>query len=368
MLGKFQIPDVLAHIKALKDSQRKIYGIMAHGLVPEELIYAAKGFPLRLSLTGDPSSAEKGIEYLTSATCSFARSTIGHFNLKNELYKELDVIIASNYCNGELCATELISKYFHIPALNIVFPSNKSPFALRFLTAELTNFTEELEQISDYAIQGEPLSEAISLYNRERTLYQKVVEIQTQRGPLLSGQENTALIYRHFLYGPEVTIQYLQSLLDKLNDMAPLEGRKKVLFAGNGVPFGDNILQLIENNGLLVTKNLTWTGLDYYQSLVEGNDLNALANYYLKAENSGRMILSNNYFTNLVKIFKASNLDGIIFYLVKYCSIFPSMVSYKLKQTLSAEGIPFLEIERDYGTTTDAQLLTRIQAFKEMLS
>ncbi len=359
--------DGIKHVKALKNTNKKIYGIMAHGLVPEELICAAGGFPLRLSLAGDKNAGTKGIDYLTSATCSFAQSTVGQFELKNDLYKEIDVIIAGNYCNGELCATEMISHYFKIPNISIVFPSAKTDSALKFLVAELKHFEEDIEKFAETEITEDQLGTAIELYNEERRLIQEVVKTQTERGFILSGVECLNLLYQHFLYGVESSIENFKAVLKGMEDKSPFEGKKKIIFAGSGVPIGDNIIQLIENKGFLVIKNLTWTGLDYYQSLVEGPTIDALAKYYLNAENSGRMILSDNYFADLTKIFKESNADGVIFYTVKYCSIFPSVISTRLKQALSDQKIPYLEIERDYGLTADAQLQTRIQAFKEMV-
>lgn len=359
--------DAIERVKVQKNMNRKIYGIMAHGLVPEELIYAAGGFPLRFSLAGDKNAGTRGIEYMTSATCSFARSTVGQFELKNEFYKEIDAIIAGNYCNGELCSTEMISHYFKIPNISIVFPSAKTDSALKFLVAELRHFKEDVEKFSGNAITEDKLVTAIDLYNEERRLIQEVVKIQTEKGFLLSGVECLNLLYQHFLYGVEAAIENLKVVLKGLASKAPSEGKKKIIFAGSGVPIGDNIIQMIEDKGFLVIKNFTWTGLDYYQSLVEGPTIEALAKYYLNAENSGRMILSDSYFTNLTKIFRESNADGIIFYTVKYCSIFPSVISVKLKQVLSDQKIPYLEIEREYGATTDAQLQTRLQAFQEMV-
>lgn len=369
MTENSSVSEVISYIKRLKETQTKIYGIMSHGLVPEELIYAADGFPLRLSLTGDKSSATQGIEYLTSATCSFARSTIGHFELKNELYSELDAIIAGNYCNGEICTTELISEYFRIPRINIVFPSTKSESALKFQIAELNHFKEDIERFSGNQITNTQISEAIQIYNQERKLIQEVVKIQAEKGVLLSGVECSDLIYKHFLYGVKAAIENLQKVLMELKDRSSILEAKRIIFAGAGVPIGDDLIHLIENHGLLVIKNLTWTGLDYYNSLIDENiaPLEGLANFYINNENSGRMILSDNFFTNLVDIYEDCNADGILFYIIKYCSIFPSVISMKLKQTLSEKEIPYLELERDYAITTEAQLQTRLQAFKEMI-
>jgi benzoyl-CoA reductase/2-hydroxyglutaryl-CoA dehydratase subunit BcrC/BadD/HgdB len=368
MVGTQLMSDVRAYLNKLKAHQTKIYGIMAHGLVPEELIYAAGGFPLRLSIAGDKNATTAGIEYLTSATCSFAQGTIGQFE-KDGLYSELDAIIGANYCNGELCATELISKYFKIPKLNIVFPSTKNKFALKFMIAELRHFQEDLEQMAGTQCTEELISQAIQLYNTERKLIQEIVALQAEKDYVLTGVECLDLLYNHFLFGINGAIENFQKVLAALKERSSVKKGKRLLFVGNGVPIGDNIIQLIENQGFLVSKNLTWTGLDYITSFVEENidPLIALATYYLNAENSGRMILSDNYVTNLAKIYENTQVDGIILYKVKHCSIVPAVISAKLKELLADKKIPYLELERDYGTTQDTRLQTQIQAFKEVI-
>lgn len=370
MIEPLTLEKIIPHVRTLKDAQRKIYGVMAHGLVPEELIHAADGVPLRLGLTGTKETADLGTEYLTSATCSFARSAVSHFHLKNALYDQVDVVIASNYCNGELCASEMIAEYFHIPQINIVFPSTKNAFALKFMIAEFQHFVAEIERFSGQVVSSDAVKGSIHLYNQERQLFQELIKLQADRGALLTGIESANLLYHHFFYGVERSIQILEQVTAELRDREPITGKSPILLAGNGIPFGDNLLTSIEREGFLVAKNLTWTGLDYYDTLVEesSDPITALAKYYISAENSGRMILSDNYFTDLVQTFRRSKVKGIIFYLVKYCSIFPSVVSNQLKEALKQEEIPYLEIERDYSTTSDAQLQTRIQAFKEMIT
>jgi benzoyl-CoA reductase/2-hydroxyglutaryl-CoA dehydratase subunit BcrC/BadD/HgdB len=368
MSEKSSLSDAISQIQQQKEMGKKIYGIMAHGLVPEELIYAVGGFPFRLPLAGDKDSVDQGIEYLTPATCSFAKSTIGHFKMKHELYEQLDFLIGGNYCNGELCATELISDYFKIPRINIVFPSTKNQFAIKFMEAELVHFQEELERIEGSQISDAQLGDAIDLCNAERKLIQEIAKTQATQNYPLSGVECLDLIHKHLLFGVQASIENLQQTLSNLQDRNQSQQGKKIVFAGNGVPIGDNIIQLIESQQLSVIRNITWTGLDYYDALVEAKTVGGLAEYYIKAENTGRMILSQDYLDYLIKTYEACNAEGLILYKLKYCSIIPAILSAKLKEHLSEKGILYLEIERDYGVTTDAQLHTKIQAFQEMLA
>ncbi len=360
---------ISSNLKKLKHEHKTIYGIMAHGIVPEELIFAAGGFPLRLWLSGNEESATKGIEYLTASTCSFARSTIGHIDLKNQYYNELDAIVGSNFCNGELCSTEIISEYFNIPKIDLVLPSTKNEAARKFMMAELQHFKEEIERFQGNSITDDSILEAIKLYNRERKLIQEIAQIQSSKNYLLTGSECLDLLYHHFLFGVEVAIANLKQVKESLSSKTHPQEGKKLIFAGNGIAIGDNIIQLLENEGFSVIKNLTWTGLDYYTSSIEetGNLYENIAYYYINSENSGRMLLSDNYFKNIAKIYKQSNADGIIFYMIKHCSIIPSLISTKLKKMLSEQEIPYLEIEREYNTPLGVQLQTRLQAFKEMI-
>jgi len=61
------------------------------------------------------------------------------------------------------------------------------------------------------------------------------------------------------------------------------------------------------------------------------------------------------------------SIDGIIFYLIKFCDVF-SWEIHTVSTQLSEEKIPVLIIEGDYPVKAKGQINTRIEAFIEMLS
>jgi len=58
--------------------------------------------------------------------------------------------------------------------------------------------------------------------------------------------------------------------------------------------------------------------------------------------------------------------DGVVHYEIQFCTPY-AMEGHKVRQAMSAEGMPFLRIETGYSMEDAAQLQTRVQAFLELL-
>jgi len=146
MIPKVDLESVHTKLQELKAKGKKIVGIFPHSLIPDELIYAANAVPLKLTLGGDEYATTKGTEYLTQATCPFARGCIGYFDQEDPIYKLIDAYIGGNFCNGDLCGSEMITKFFKIPFLKVTFPTTTASFALKFLTNEFKILKQRKEE------------------------------------------------------------------------------------------------------------------------------------------------------------------------------------------------------------------------------
>ena len=89
-------PDLYATYDALrrqKEEGKKIVGIVAHGIVPDELILAADAVPLRFCLGGTEEQMTLGHTYLAQTTCGFQRVNLGIFEEREGIsYQIYDLI------------------------------------------------------------------------------------------------------------------------------------------------------------------------------------------------------------------------------------------------------------------------------------
>lgn len=105
-------------------------------------------------------------------------------------------------------------------------------------------------------------------------------------------------------------------------------------------------------------------------TLPQGEDLStmlaSLARGYLDRHPCARMVDAECRYDTLVETFAAVGARGVIYASLKFCDAylydFP-----RLQERLNREGIPVLRLESDYTDGHMGQLLTRVEAFLEML-
>ncbi|NVM54359.1 MAG: 2-hydroxyacyl-CoA dehydratase [Candidatus Helarchaeota archaeon] len=367
MIPKVDLKVVFTRLQEFKNEGKKILGIFPHSLIPDELIYAANAIPVRLILGGDEYAATKGTEYMTQATCPFARGCIGYFDQKVPIYTLIDGLVGGNFCNGDLIASEIITKFFNIPFLKVTFPTTTESFSLKFLQHEYIDFKEKLEQFTGSQITHEKLISTFDKYNTLREAFQKInLQIKNTTSSL-KGDDLQNLMHRFLLLGPDEILQFINDL--KIENVEQSNNKIPILLSGTGIALGDELIHFIEGFEAIVMINDTWSGIHFYREKLEHdpNDdpMATLAKHYLLKNESSRMVPNVRRLPRVLELIKEYNIKGVIDHILKFCD--PYIADYKrFKESLQDAEIPVLQLERDYSTSLE-QLKTRIGAFFEMI-
>jgi benzoyl-CoA reductase subunit C len=128
-------------------------------------------------------------------------------------------------------------------------------------------------------------------------------------------------------------------------------------------------IQVIESQGAQVAGDLLCFGARGLGQEIEANSepLDAIANSYLHQISCARMMgLFPNRFQELKRLYQESNARGIIFQRIKFCQIWGNEAS-NLYHRFKSDQVPFLAVDREYGTVSTGQLRTRVQGFLERL-
>ncbi len=367
-LQKVDLQAVGNRLQDFKNNGKKIIGIFPHALVPDELIYAANAIPVKLNLGGDEYATSKGTEYLTQATCPFARGCIGFFDQSNSIYKLLDGLIGGNYCNGDLCASEIITQFFKIPLLKVTFPTTTAPHSLKFLKQEFRALKKQLELFTGSAITQDNLLSACEKYNKLREAFQKLNQEMKNPTTLLKGEDLQNLIHHFFLLGPDESLDLFNHL--QLERTESAQRRKPILLSGSGIALGDDLIHVIEEFNVQIVVNDTWTGNYFYNEKLDMNStedpIDNLAQYYLLKCECARMVPSIRRIPRVLKLVNEFKVKGVVNHILKFCD--PYIADRRrFKQALTDAGIPVTDLERDYSTSLE-QVKTRIGAFLEMIS
>jgi len=365
-------------LKEKKQEGKKIIAFMAHDNIPEELVDAAGFFPLNILFAGNDELMDASHDYLPPSTCSFAQSCIGLFSIKPSQFNFLDLIdhfIISNHCVLNICASEIISKYFSIPRLNFYISYTQDENAFKYYKLELLDFKKQLEEIKGSKIEDNDLLQSIKKYN---SFKKKLSELNEMK---ISGNKKLEIFQKAMLFGPDFLPELDKFIQDIRNGGDHgLNNSKDLILTGCSIFIGDYLIDLIEESGGNIAFFDTWIGNSYFSQIFEDEILNSLSDpvellvHRFKNNKFGDHSVPfylENKITQIEKIYrdyqqKTGKKLAVINHIIKFCDHI-SIMSAFLKNKLQQKGIQVLNLERDYSKSIRGQLSTRIEAFLEMI-
>ncbi len=364
-------------LREKKEEGKKIVAFISHDNIPEELLDAAGFVPLRLIFAGNDELMDASHDYLPPSTCAFAQSCIGLYSTKPSQYNFLDLVdyfIVSNHCVSDICASEIITKYFNIQRLDFYLSYTKNENSLKYFQLEITNLIKELEEIKGSPIEKEVLLESIKKYNKFKKLLKNLNELP------IKGSVKLNILHKAMLFGPEIMTELEDDYSNLSQSADDALDSKNILLTGCSIFVNDYLINLIEEGGGNITFFDSWIGFNYYSQIIDkdlintSNDpINLLAQRFknnIYGDHSvpnfleNRIALIKNYYEEFQAKY-GKNL-GVINHIIKFCDHM-LMMSTHLKNYLQSEGIQVLNLERDYSRANRGQLTTRIEAFLEMM-
>ena len=365
-------------LKEKKQEGKKIIGFIAHDNIPEELLDAGGFIPMRMIFAGNDDLMNASHDYLPPSTCAFAQSSIGLFSLKPSEFNFLDLLdyfIISNHCVSDICASEIISKYFNIPRLKFYISYTKNDNSLRYFKLELMDLKQQIEKIKGSEILDEDLRESIIKYNDFK---KKLLEINSLN---IKGSQKLRIFQKAILIGPEF-LSELEDLLKRFRDISPQESKKSkdLIITGCSIFINDYLIDLIEASGGNIVFFDTWIGNSYLAQTFDDEKLKLdeepldLLVHRFKNNIYGDHSVPNyleNKISQIEKVYqdykqKTGKKLGVVNHIIKFCDHI-SIMSAHFKNQLQEKGIRVLNLERDYSRANRGQLSTRIEAFMEMI-
>ncbi|MBD3253869.1 MAG: hypothetical protein GF383_02195, partial [Candidatus Lokiarchaeota archaeon] len=251
------------YLRDKKAEGKKIVAYMSHDNIPEEIIDAAGFIPLNLIFAGNDELMNASHDYLPPSTCSFAQSCIGLFSQKPSKFSFLDLIdyiIVSNHCVSNICAAEIISKYFSIPRINHYIPYSIGENTAKYYKIELEDFKNQLEIIKGNEITNESIFTSLKRYNA----FKKEISKLNHSG--VSGKKKLEILQRALLFGPTYLSEMETQNFSDSKDGAQYgeNNTKDVILTGCSIFIGDYLIDLIEEGGGNIIFFDSWIGNNYF--------------------------------------------------------------------------------------------------------
>jgi benzoyl-CoA reductase/2-hydroxyglutaryl-CoA dehydratase subunit BcrC/BadD/HgdB len=337
--------------------------------IPEEIIHAAGLLPLRLRAPklDDTSTADS---LLHPINCSYTRSVL-ELLLTDEL-SFLDGLVTTNTCDHMLRLAGELKNNADMPLIHYfsMFHTIGEP-AKEWFVSEMQKLTQAIGEAFGIRISEDDLRRSISVYNQTRRLMARLDEMRKNDPPAVSGAEHMQIVLTGMSTPREQFNEKLETLLSELDGRQAGEaGRPRLMIVGGACDVPE-FIQFIEKQGASIVADGLCFGARFYKDLVDEkaeDPLRALAERYV-----GRVSCPSVFdgFDHSATIFKEIisdwRIDGMVSARLKFCDHWGGQRKM-LADELRQDGIPLLDLEREYNTAGSGQISTRVQAFLEMVA
>jgi benzoyl-CoA reductase/2-hydroxyglutaryl-CoA dehydratase subunit BcrC/BadD/HgdB len=362
-------PDVISAFKKQGGAVAAVFPIH----YPRALLRAFDFLPVEV--WGPPGvDASHGAAHLQPYVCSIVHNALS-FLLAGGL-DVADVLVVPHACDSLQGLGSILTDFVvpRQPVLPIYVPRGRRESDVDFLAAEFRSIYERLE-----AITGRAPAEAdlLASIRREETADELLSQLYQRRHSLALSDIAFYRLVRSREYLPAETFtELVQGTLAPAQVSPPqaggTEGGEKrsatpILLSGI-VPEPMRLLEMMgEMGGTVVADDLACCGRRLYPPGQNEEPLRRMAESIVHAPpdpTRGNPI--GERLAHLMGLIKASGARGVVFYDVKFCE--PELFDLpELRKGLQAAGVPSLAVEVDLNDPLSHQVLTRLQAFLEMV-
>jgi benzoyl-CoA reductase/2-hydroxyglutaryl-CoA dehydratase subunit BcrC/BadD/HgdB len=346
--------------------------------VPEEIIYAAGGQPVRLC-AGAYESVEVGEEFLPDSACPMIKSEVGLTTLPVlSFYQQCDLVAIPASCDWKAKMAEIIHDY--VPVVMLDMPKIKEGEASReFWLSEIKRFTKEVEKVTGVRITRSRLRGAIQMIQKAQIQFQRFHEIRKAQPPVIHGRDALEVLNAYFYDHVESWTAAMSNLNDELQERVknresvakPMAAR--LLITGSPMVFPNwKVPTVIEELGGVMVADEFCTSNRYLHDKVAVDEgllsdmLHAIADRYLLPSCCPIFSTTIDRRDRLLQLIDDYQVEGVIYHILKGCHPY-DVETRIIEKLLQDNGVPMLKIETDYSPQDVEQLRTRIEAFMETL-
>lgn len=345
--------------------------------IPDEIIYAAGAIPLALC-SASAAFAELGEQFMPTNTCPLVRASVGARLTKSCPYAaSADFLIGETSCDAKTKAWPIMETdaRMHI----IYLPKRREPEDTLHYQNELALMIETMEDLTGNKVTEESLSRAITILNDQRRAIKRMWDFRKQPNIPISGKDCLLAQECSKYIAPKQHTELINQLCDELEERVAqdisltTEETPRILIAGSPTGLQQwNINAMIESSGGMVVVEETCASTRVFERLVkeDASDMDGiLANLtekYFNGIHCACFTPNQERLDDLVRLCQDYFVDGVIDISLKFCQIF-DIENYFVAKYLDDHDIPNIKLEVDYGDDSSGQMLTRIQAFLEMV-
>jgi benzoyl-CoA reductase/2-hydroxyglutaryl-CoA dehydratase subunit BcrC/BadD/HgdB len=320
---------------------------------------------LPVEVWGPPNvDAARGAAHLQPYVCSIVRNALSFLEAGG--LDGVDVIVVPHACDSLQGLGSLLLDFIRPrqPVLPLYLPRGERGSDVAFLTDELRSLSRRLEEVTHRSPSAADLADAI---RQEEEANRLAAELYRQRARLPLPDTGFYRLVRSREYLPAEAFSALAGAALARTGEVSRDGIPLLL--SGIVPEPAAFLEaLTELGGVVVGDDLACCGRRLYPPGTSDEPFRRLAESILAAPpDPTRGSPIRDRVEHLLRLVREMGARGVVFHDIKFCE--PELFDLPhLSTALQHEGVPSLTVEVDLSEPLSGQLLTRLEAFLEMLA
>jgi benzoyl-CoA reductase/2-hydroxyglutaryl-CoA dehydratase subunit BcrC/BadD/HgdB len=359
-------------------SDKPVIGTMCV-MVPDELIYAVGGVPMRLCC-GVSSCDQAGAEFMPAKSCPVVKATMGLLSAhRTALQKEIRAIVMPSTCDQKKKSSEML-KSMGYEVLQLEMPSSvHSEHGRRYWHESVKGLARSLEKVAGKKITVSRLRQGIAKVGAASKEFRELNELRKRSLPVIYGSDVLLVNNTYFMDRIEDWTRAVKALNDELymgarqatgvcDRMAP-----RILLTGSPPIFPNlKLPMLVEASGALIVADEVCSSTRLlYDAVTYDEDalydmIPAVADRYLKASTCPCFSPNSNRQRRLVEMVAEAQIDGVVYQAYSGCMPY-EMEQKAIADMVAEKGVSMLYVETDYSPEDMGQLSTRVEAFIESI-
>lgn len=271
----------------------------------------------------------------------------------------------SMICDGNINTFRHLAQKHQVPCCMLDIPNEYSTDAVAYVTSQLHEMIAMLEDLFHKNLDEGQLRQILQRENQSKDLYRKCLQASVHKDyPSTLTLQMFLLFATHLTIGTPEVLSLFEKMYAEIQQAPEFHGKK--IFWVHLFPYYQETLQHYFNLGDEYQLIATEMNLDYMEPLDVEHPLEALATKMLCNIYNGPYQRKADAVTHYAKEFQA---DGVINFCHWGCKQSSGGVML-LKESLQAEGLPFLNLDgdgMDRRNSHDGQIKTRLEAFLELI-
>ena len=347
-------------------------------MVPEELVYAAGGKPVRIC-SGNHVALQLGEEILPKDACPLVKAAAGSIMPNSMAYLgncKYSVIPVTCDCKRKL--VDKLKEFHAVHSMRIPSASQDDGSIEEYVT-ELYKLKDFLEENLGEKITYKKLHDAIGETYATALETERFFRLKSCFPSVIHGIHSIMLFNAYTYMRPEEWRRHLSVLNDELEKRiesgvsAARKNTPRIMLTGSPMIFPNvKIPYIIESSGGVVVADETCIGERGYSDVPVINDcsmdglMQALAVKAIRPCTCPVFVDTDKRLYRIKKLIERNQVDGVIYHVLRGCLVYD--YEYQtIEDMLESMGVKVLRVETDYSEEDVEQLKIRLEAFLEVI-